>query len=44
MFVDDDIENIVIIPVLQKGQDRLDLFVNDDDEENIAIVTVLQKG
>ena len=34
----------MIVPVLQKGQDRLDLFVDGDDNEKIVIVPDLQNG
>ena len=40
---DDDKEMIVIIPVIQKRQDRFDLLADDDDKENIKIVPSLQK-
>ena len=41
-YYDDDKEMVVIVPVLQKGQETLDFLVDDDDKEKIVLVPVLQ--
>ena len=43
LLVNDDKEKIVIVPVPQKRQDRLDLLLFDNDKDKTVIVSVLQK-